>query len=253
MRSTAFLIADGVLPSNEGRGYVLRRIMRRAMRHATMLGAHEPLIYRLVPTLTRQMGAAYPELVRAEQLITETLKLEETRFKTLLERGLGAAGPTRPRGLGHGRKIARRGGVPAVRHVRLPAGPDAGRVARARARGRPGRVRGRDGRATGEGSRGVGRVRGGGDRTGVVRDRARRWGATEFLGYSTETAEARSSALVGERGVGAVGRGTGADVAVVLNQTPFYAESGGQVGDTGTISGTGWASHRGRRHPEEAG
>ena len=89
LRSSAFLIADGVLPSNEGRGYVLRRIMRRAMRHATMMGAHEPVMYRLVPALTRQMGAAYPELVRAEPLISETLQLEETRFKTLLERGLG--------------------------------------------------------------------------------------------------------------------------------------------------------------------
>src|ERR1700760_2931990 len=88
LRSSAFLIADGVLPSNDGRGYVLRRIMRRAMRHATMMGAKEPVMHRLVPTLIRQMGAAYPELVRAETLIADTLKLEETRFKTLLERGL---------------------------------------------------------------------------------------------------------------------------------------------------------------------
>ncbi len=77
-----------MLPSNEGRGYVLRRIMRRAMRHAHMMGAREPLMYRLVPALVAQMGAAYPELVRAEALITETLKLEETRFRTTLERGL---------------------------------------------------------------------------------------------------------------------------------------------------------------------
>src|SRR5580692_217204 len=88
LRSSAFLIADGVLPSNEGRGYVLRRIMRRAMRHATMMGAREPVMYRLVPALVRQMGTAYPELVRAEPLIVETLLLEETRFKQLLERGL---------------------------------------------------------------------------------------------------------------------------------------------------------------------
>src|SRR6185437_6463108 len=89
LRSCSFLMADGVLPSNEGRGYVLRRIMRRAMRHAAMMGAREPMMHRLVPTLIRQMGAAYPELVRADALITETLLLEETRFKTLLERGLG--------------------------------------------------------------------------------------------------------------------------------------------------------------------
>src|SRR6202051_3085046 len=87
LRSTSFLMADGVLPSNEGRGYVLRRIMRRAMRHATMMGAKEPLMHRLVPALIRQMGAAYPELVRAETLIAETLLLEETRFKILLDRG----------------------------------------------------------------------------------------------------------------------------------------------------------------------
>ena len=88
LRASAFLIADGVLPSNEGRGYVLRRIMRRAMRHAELLGAKEPLMWKIVPTLTREMGQAYPELLRAEALITETLKLEETRFRRTLERGL---------------------------------------------------------------------------------------------------------------------------------------------------------------------
>src|SRR5207302_7269329 len=88
LRATAFLIADGVLPSNEGRGYVLRRIMRRAMRHAELLGAKEPLMWQLVPVLVREMGQAYPELVRADALITETLRLEETRFRKTLERGL---------------------------------------------------------------------------------------------------------------------------------------------------------------------
>src|SRR5262249_20021510 len=88
LRASSFLIADGVLPSNEGRGYVLRRIMRRAMPHAELLGAREPLMFKLVPTLTREMGQAYPELGRAEALITETLKLEETRFRTTLARGL---------------------------------------------------------------------------------------------------------------------------------------------------------------------
>ena len=88
LRATSFLIADGVLPSNEGRGYVLRRIMRRAMRHAELLGAKDPLMFRLVPTLVREMGQAYPELARAEALITETLKLEGTRFRRTLERGL---------------------------------------------------------------------------------------------------------------------------------------------------------------------
>src|SRR6202035_4507567 len=88
LRASSFLIADGVLPSNEGRGYVLRRIMRRAMRHAQLLGAHDPLMWRLVPTLVREMGQAYPELSRAETMIAETLKLEETRFRTTLARGL---------------------------------------------------------------------------------------------------------------------------------------------------------------------
>ena len=88
LRATSFLIADGVLPSNEGRGYVLRRIMRRAMRHAELLGAREPLMWKLVPALKREMGEAYPELGRAEALIEETLKLEETRFRRTLERGL---------------------------------------------------------------------------------------------------------------------------------------------------------------------
>ncbi|TIU28581.1 MAG: alanine--tRNA ligase, partial [Mesorhizobium sp.] len=89
LRSSCFLVADGVLPSNEGRGYVLRRIMRRAMRHAQLLGARDPLMWRLVPALVREMGQAYPELVRGEQMITETLKLEETRFRKTLVRGLG--------------------------------------------------------------------------------------------------------------------------------------------------------------------
>ena len=92
LRAAAFLVADGVLPSNEGRGYVLRRIMRRAMRHAQMLGAKEPLMWRLVPTLSREMGQAYPELLRAEPLIIETLRLEETRFRDTLARGLSILG-----------------------------------------------------------------------------------------------------------------------------------------------------------------
>ena len=88
LRASSFLVADGVLPSNEGRGYVLRRIMRRAMRHAQILGARDPLMWRLVPALAREMGQAYPELTRAEALIAETLKLEETRFRATLARGL---------------------------------------------------------------------------------------------------------------------------------------------------------------------
>src|SRR5438105_1951649 len=104
LRASSFIIADGVLPSNEGRGYVLRRIMRRAMRHAGLLGAKEPLMWRLVPTLVREMGGAYPELQRAEPLITETLKLEETRFRNTLERGLSILDEA-SRGLRNGDKL----------------------------------------------------------------------------------------------------------------------------------------------------
>ena len=133
LRASSFLIADGVLPSNEGRGYVLRRIMRRAMRHAQLLGANDPLMWRLVPALVREMGQAYPELVRAEPLITETLKLEETRF-----RAHPGARPRDPRG---GEPRPRRGpdlsgddGLHALRHLRLSARPDAGRAAARAAR-----------------------------------------------------------------------------------------------------------------------
>ena len=127
LRASSFLVADGVLPSNEGRGYVLRRIMRRAMRHAQLLGAKEPLMYRLVPALVREMGQAYPELIRAEPLITETLKLEETRFRKTLERGLSIL-DEETRGLAAGPEPLRRDGLHPLRHLRLPARPDAGRA-----------------------------------------------------------------------------------------------------------------------------
>ncbi len=134
LRSTSFLIADGVLPSNEGRGYVLRRIMRRAMRHAHLMGAREPLMYRLVPALVRQMGEAYPELARAETLIDGTLTLEETRFQAMLDRGLRLLADEAAAPAG-GRPAARRRRLQALRHLRLPARPDAGRAARTGARG----------------------------------------------------------------------------------------------------------------------
>ena len=168
LRASAFLIADGVLPSNEGRGYVLRRIMRRAMRHAQLLGAREPLMYKLVPTLVREMGQAYPELHRAEALITETLKLEETRFRKTLERGLSILDEE-----SHGAQVRRqaqgRDRVHALRHLRLSARPDAGRAQAARHRGRYRRVQRRDGTPAREGARildGLGRCR---DRGGLVR------------------------------------------------------------------------------------
>ncbi len=241
LRASSFLIADGVLPSNEGRGYVLRRIMRRAMRHAELLGAKEPLIWRLVPVLVREMGQAYPELHRAEALVTETLKLEETRFRRTLERGLAML-------------------EEAVAQI------EAGRISDPRSRILPGNfaftlydtfgfpldltqdaVRSRNievdivgfnqamerqrekARAAWAGS--------GETATSAIwfglRDEI---GATDFLGYETESASGAVRALlrdnrrvselvIGDRG------------AVILNQTPFYAESGGQVGDTGIMVG----------------
>jgi len=236
LRSSSFLIADGVLPSNEGRGYVLRRIMRRAMRHAELLGAKEPLMWKLVPVLVREMGQAYPELHRAEALISETLKLEEVRFRRTLERGLaildeaskslkkgdmfdGVTAFTlydtygfpldltqdalRPRGIG----------------VDIAAFTDAMDEQRRKAR------------ASWAGS-------------GEAADEAvwfslrEKIGATEFLGYETENAEGVVSALVKDgKEVAALNKGESG--AVLLNQTPFYGESGGQVGDTGVLIGDG--------------
>jgi alanyl-tRNA synthetase len=122
LRASSFLVADGVLPSNEGRGYVLRRIMRRAMRHAQLLGSRDPLMFRLVPALVREMGQAYPELIRAEPLITETLRLEETRFRKTLERGLAILDEETPRA-DRGRQAFRRDRLHPLRHVRLPPRP----------------------------------------------------------------------------------------------------------------------------------
>ena len=236
LRSTAFLMADGVLPSNEGRGYVLRRIMRRAMRHAHMMGARDPVMWRLVPALVRQMGAAYGELVRAEGLIEETLKLEETRFKAMLDRGLGLLAEETE-------KLPEHGTLPGEVAFRLydtfgfplDLTQDA-----LREQGRSVDVAGfneamaeqrRRARAAwaGSGEAATDRV------WFEVREKV---GASEFLGYSTEKAEGAILALV-VAGQPVERAEAGTDVAVVLNQTPFYAESGGQVGDTGIISAPG--------------
>jgi alanyl-tRNA synthetase len=236
LRASSFLIADGVLPSNEGRGYVLRRIMRRAMRNAELLGAKDPLMWRLVPALVREMGQAYPELHRAEGLITETLKLEEIRFRKTLERGLaildeaskslkkgdmfdGVTAFTlydtygfpldltqdalRPRGIG----------------VDIASFTDAMEEQRQKAR------------ASWAGS-------------GEAADEAvwftlrEKLGGIDFLGYETETAAGVVGALLRDgKEVPALKKGESG--VVVLNQTPFYAESGGQVGDTGVMTGDG--------------
>ena len=158
LRASSFLIADGVLPSNEGRGYVLRRIMRRAMRHAQLLGARDPLMHRLVWALVREMGQAYPELVRAENLIEETLRLEETRFRKTLERGLSIL-DEKSSVAQEGRHVRRRYRVHAVRHLWLSARPDAGRAEIAWHQRRHRVVHRCDGPPARQGARGLGRLR----------------------------------------------------------------------------------------------
>ena len=230
LRASAFLIADGVLPSNEGRGYVLRRIMRRGMRHAELLGAKDPLMWRLVPVLVREMGQAFPELHRADALITETLKLEETRFRSTLERGLAIldeASETLKKGdmfdgvtaftlydtygfpLDLTQDVLRPRGI----GVDIAAFTDAMEEQRNIARASP--------------------VGSGDTKTeGYWFPLREKYGATEFLGYDTEISEGvvraiiRGGPEVSELRVGESGE-------VILNQSPFYAASGGQVGDTG--------------------
>jgi alanyl-tRNA synthetase len=236
LRASCFLVADGVLPSNEGRGYVLRRIMRRAMRHAELLGAREPLMWKLVPALVREMGQAYPELVRAEALTSETLKLEETRFRKTLERGLAI--------LDDETKKLTKGGVLKgdtaftlydTFGFPLDLTQDA--------------LRAREITVDTEGfnaamERQKAKARAAGFSSGETASEAvwfpirEKFGATEFLGYETESAEGVVNALVREgKEVAELAKGeTG---SVVLNQTPFYGESGGQVGDTGILSADG--------------
>jgi alanyl-tRNA synthetase len=237
LRASAFLIADGVLPSKEGRGYVLRRIMRRAMRHAHMLGCRDPLMWRLVPALVQQMGTAYPELVRAQPLISETLRLEETNFKQMLERGLrlleeetARLGPREPLPGEIAFKLYDTYGFPLdltedmlrgqARTVAVEGFSAA--MERQREEARKSWI--------GSGEAATEAVWFG------LREEV---GATEFLGYETENAEGIVLAMLrnGDRIADAV---IGDEIALIVNQTPFYAESGGQVGDTGAIfSGSG--------------
>ncbi|HQT79490.1 MAG TPA: alanine--tRNA ligase, partial [Rhodopila sp.] len=234
LRSTSFLMADGVLPSNEGRGYVLRRIMRRAMRHAAMMGAKEPVMHRLVPTLVRQMGAAYPELGRAEALIRETLLLEETRFKHLLERGLHLLAEETGR-LGDHAALP---GAVAFRLYDTYGFPLDLTQDALREQGRSVDLAGFEAAMQEQRVRARAAWAGSGDAATerVWFEIKEQVGATEFLGYATESAEGSILALVAD-GAAVAAAPAGTDVAVVLNQTPFYGESGGQVGDTGTITG----------------
>src|SRR5580692_9363212 len=236
LRASSFLIADGVLPSNEGRGYVLRRIMRRAMRHAELLGAKEPLMWKLVPVLVREMGQAYPELIRADALITETLRLEETRFRRTLDRGLSI--------LDEASKSLKKGdmfdgetaftlydtyGFPLdltqdalrARGIGVDVASFTDAMERQRAKARASWA--------GSGEAATETIWFG------IREKI---GGTEFLGYETESAAGVVSALVRD-GKEVDALKTGDSGAVVLNQTPFYGESGGQVGDTGVMTADG--------------
>ena len=232
LRSTSFLIADGVMPSNEGRGYVLRRIMRRAMRHAHMLGAQDPVMYRLVPALVRQMGAAYPELTRAQALIEETLKLEETRFKQTLDRGLRLLDDELG-GLGEGQPLP---GAAAFKLYDTYGFPLDLTQDALREKGREVDVQGFDAAMAEQKAKARAAWAGSGETKDaqIWFDLAEKHGPSEFLGYDTETAEGQIIALVRDGAeIGAAKEGEA--VQVVVNQTPFYAESGGQVGDTGLI------------------
>jgi alanyl-tRNA synthetase len=232
LRASSFLIADGVLPSNEGRGYVLRRIMRRAMRHAHLLGMEAPLLHRLLPVLVREMGQAYPELVRGQALISETLKIEEIRFRKTLSRGLSlldeATGTLNPGDTLSGDvafKLYDTYGFPLdltqdalkARDIRVDLDQFRSAMSQQKAEARKA--------WTGSGEAATDKV---------WFDLLDQVGPTEFLGYETETAEGQVLALIkGGKPVKQLKKGE--EGIVILNQTPFYGESGGQVGDQGVI------------------
>jgi alanyl-tRNA synthetase len=232
LRSSGFLIADGILPSNEGRGYVLRRIMRRAMRHAHLMGCTEPLMHRLVPALLAEMGSQYPELERARPLITETLLLEETRFKSMLDRGLKLL-DEETRSLSKGGRFSGETafklydtfGFPldltqdALRGREITVDTDGFNAAMARQKAEARKAWSGSGEAATE---------------KVWFDLREQVGASDFLGYATETAEGKVTALVVD-GQPVREAKQGQKIALIANQTPFYGESGGQMGDRGTI------------------
>ncbi len=233
LRSTSFLIAEGVLPSNEGRGYVLRRIMRRAMRHAHLLGADDPVMYKLVPTLVRQMGQAYPELTQAQAVIEETLKAEETRFKSTLDRGLRLLDDELDK-LPEGSNLP---GEVAFKLYDTYGFPLDLTQDALREKGRHVDTDGFDAAMAEQKAKARAAWAGSGEAADetVWFDVADKHGVTEFLGYDTEKAEGQIVALVTD-GEPTDAAKAGVEVQIVANQTPFYAESGGQVGDTGTIT-----------------
>ncbi len=232
LRSTSFLISDGVLPSKDGRGYVLRRIMRRAMRHAHLLGAKDPVMHRLVPELVNQMGAAYPELRQAQPLIEETLRAEETRFRETLDRGLKLLDDELG-GLAEGEDLPGRAAFKLYDTFGFPLDLTQDAL---REKGRGVDTAGFDEAMEEQKAKARASWAGTGEAAdaSVWFDIADAHGATDFLGYDTEVAEAQIIALVKD-GAPADKAEKGDSVQVVLNQTPFYAESGGQVGDQGTL------------------
>jgi alanyl-tRNA synthetase len=236
LRASAFLIADGVLPSNEGRGYVLRRIMRRAMRHAELLGAREPLMWKLVGTLNREMGQAYPELIRAQALITETLKLEESKFRSTLERGLSIL-DEETKSLQRGQSLKGETAFTLYDTYGFPLDLTQDAL---RPRGIGVDVEGFNAAMERQRKQARASWAGSGDAAAetVWFGLREKLGATEFLGYETEQAEGVVAALVRD-GQEVAELKAGETGAVIVNQTPFYGESGGQVGDTGVMGADG--------------
>jgi len=232
LRSCSFLIADGVMPSNEGRGYVLRRIMRRAMRHAHLLGTKDPMMHKLVPALVTQMGQAYPELGRAQALITETLKLEEERFRTTLDRGLKLLEDELAQ-LPDGADLPGEAAFKLYDTFGFPLDLTQDAL---REKGRAVDTSGFDAAMDAQKAKARAAWAGSGEAAdaAIWFDLADQGGPTEFLGYDTEIAEGQITALVRD-GIVQARAIAGEGLAIIVNQTPFYAESGGQVGDTGLI------------------
>ena len=233
LRSTSFLMADGVLPSNDGRGYVLRRIMRRAMRHVHLLGVKDPMMHRLVPALVSQMGAAYPELVQAQALIQETLQLEETRFRQTLERGLKLL-DDEVAGLPQAAELSGQAAFKLYDTYGFPLDLTQDAL---REKGRSVDLPGFEAAMADQKAKARAAWSGTGEAadSSLWFDIAEQHGSTDFLGYDTEIAEAQILNLVRD-GKNLAHVEAGESALVVLNQSPFYAESGGQVGDQGVLS-----------------
>src|SRR5690606_17243868 len=238
LRASSFLVADGVLPSNEGRGYVLRRIMRRAMRHAHLLGAKDPLMHRLLPSLTAEMGAAYPELIRAQPLIAETLEREETKFRQTLDKGLRLLDEATA-GMSKGDTLA---GEVAFKLYDTYGFPYDLTEDALRAEGIAVDRAGFDAAMAQQKAAARAAWKGSGEKASdeIWFDLAEANGGTEFTGYTSTEGEGEVIALVRD-GVPVEEAKAGDTVVVLTNQTPFYGESGGQMGDAGTIDTLGGA------------